>query len=255
MLLHGNYALRSQFLRRAMFRRIQIALAAGSILLFTSGCMKADMDLTVNQNDTVSGSVIIAFSNDAINLANSLGSSSALNTDSLIQEQPGITSVPFKDADYEGTKISFENRPFSEFATGTAADSLKFTRDGDIVSVTGAIDMAGEDPTAIDQIRTNPITSGLFAKSDISVSITMPGKILESSGNVVGNTVTFSGELGDNIVIDVKADTSSGINPIGLGIGAVVVAGAVAAGIVVMNRRKAAAQPQASSQGQFTDWE
>ena len=238
-----------------MFRRIQIALVASSILLFTSGCLKAEMDLTVNQNDTVSGSVIIAFSKDAIELANSLGSSSALNTDSLITEQPGIKAVPFKDADYEGTEISFENRPFSEFSTGTAADSLKFTREGDIVTVSGAIDMAGEDPTIIDQIRTNPITSGLFEKSDISVSITMPGKILESSGQISGNTVTFSGELGDNIVIDVKADTSSGINLVGLGIGGLVVAGAAAAGIVLLNRRKSMPQPQAPTQSSFKEWE
>lgn len=238
-----------------MFRRIAVAVVATSILFFTSGCMKADMDLTVNQDDTVSGSVILAFSKDAIELANSLGSSQALSTDSLIKEQPGITSVPFSDADFEGTKISFENRPFSEFATGTAADSIRFTRDGDIVSVTGVIDMAGEDPTVIDQIRTNPLTANLFAKSDISVSITMPGKILESTGAVVGNTVTYTGQLGDNIQIDIKTDTSSGFSFLALALGGLVIAGVVVAAVLIANRKKVAAQTPTSTQSHYTDWE
>jgi hypothetical protein len=217
--------------------------------------MKAEMDLTVNQNDTVSGSVILAFSKDAIDLAGSLGSSEALSTDSLIQEQPGITSVPFSDADFEGTKISFENRPFSEFATGTAADSIMFTRDGDIVSVSGVIDMAGEDPTVIDQIRTNPLTANLFAKSDISVSITMPGKILESTGVVQGNTVTYTGQLGDNIEINIKTDTSSGFNLLAIALGGLAIAGVVAGALLILNRRRSAEQTPTSTQSHYTDWE
>jgi hypothetical protein len=237
-----------------MFRRIQVALAAVSILLFTSGCMKVNMDLTVNKNDTVSGSVIIAFSNDAIDLAKSMGSESALSTDSLIKEQPGIKVEPFQDANYQGSKVTFEERPFDEFSTGTDADSLKFTRTGNIISVTGAIDMAGDNPTLIDQVRTNPITSGLFAKSDISVSITMPGKITSTTGVIDGNTVTFKGELGDNIIIDAQADDSLAFDPLAIGAGVLALAGAGVAGAVLLKRRKTAVQADSSSQVQDNDW-
>jgi hypothetical protein len=237
-----------------MFRRIQVALAAVSILLVTSGCMKVNMDLTVNKNDTVSGSVIIAFSNDAIDLAKSMGSESALSTDSLIKEQPGIKVEPFLDAEYQGSKVTFEERPFDEFSTGTDADSLNFTRNGNIISVTGAIDMAGDDPTLIDQVRTNPITSGLFAKSDISVSITMPGKLTSKTGVISGNTVTFKGELGDNIIIDVQADDSLVFDPLAIGAGVVVLAGAAAVGVLLMNRRKTAVQTNTSTQAQDNEW-
>ena len=238
-----------------MFRQIQIAVASAAILLATSGCMKVNLDLTVKENDTVSGSMILAFSNDAIELAKSMGSDSSLNTDSFVTEEPGMTVEQYKDADYSGTKITFDERPFAEFSTGTSADSLNFKRDGSIVSITGAINMAGDDPSAIEQIKTNPITSGLFEKSDISVSITMPGKILETSGTVVGNTVTFEGELGDNIVIDVRADTSASMDFGAWAIGGVAVAGAVTAGVLLLNRRKSIAKPQAPTQSQFSDWE
>ena len=238
-----------------MFRRIQLAIAAVSILLVTSGCMKVNMDLTVNSNDTVSGSIIIAFSNEAIDTAKSFGSESALNTDSLIKEQPGITVEEFKDADYQGSKVTFDQRPFDEFTTGTDADSLKFTRNGNIISVTGAIDMAGEDPSLIDQVRTNPLTSNLFSKSDISVSITMPGKVTSTTGLIEGNTVTFKGELGDNIIIDVQADDSSPFGPFAIAIGVLVLAGVVAGAVLLINRRKKAAQEQNSPQASYTDWD
>jgi hypothetical protein len=166
-----------------------------------------------------------------------------------------MTVEQYKDADYSGTKITFDERPFAEFSTGTSADSLNFKRDGSIVSITGAINMAGDDPSAIEQIKTNPITAGLFEKSDISVSITMPGKILETSGTVIGNTVTFKGELGDNIVIDVRADTSASMDFGAWAIGGVAVAGAVTAGVLLLNRRKSIAKPQAPTQSQFSDWE
>jgi len=238
-----------------MFRRIQLALAAVSILLVTSGCMKVNMDLTVNGNDTVSGSIIIAFSKEAINTAKSLGSESALSTDSLIKEQPGITVEQFMDADYQGRKVTFEERPFNEFTTGTDADSLTFTRNGNIISVTGAIDMAGEDPSLIDQVRTNPLTSNLFSKSDISVSITMPGKVTSTTGLIEGNTVTFKGELGENIMIDVQADDSSPFGLIAIAIGGLVLAGAVGAGVLLLNRRKKAAQEQTALQSSYTEWD
>lgn len=238
-----------------MFRRIQIVVASVAILLATSGCMKVNLDLTVTEDDTVSGSMILAFSNDAIELAKSMGSDSSLNTDSFVTEEPGMEVEQYKDADYEGTKITFDERPFSEFSTGTSADSLNFKRDGSIVSITGAINMAGDDPSAIEQIKTNPITSGLFDKSDISVSITMPGRILETSGTVVGNTVTFKGELGDNIVIDVKADTASSVDFVALAIGGVAIAGAATAGVILLNRRKSSAKPETAAQSQFSDWE
>ena len=220
-----------------MIRRIQVAIASAAILFVTTGCMKVDMDLTVKENDTVSGSMILAFSNDAIELAGSMGSNSPLNTDSLVTEQPGITTEPFKDADYTGTKITFDEKPFSEFSTGTSADTLQFKRDGDIISVSGALNMSGDDPTNIEQLKSNPLTSGLFEMSDISISITLPGKVLESTGSIVGNTVTYTGEIGDNILIDAKADVSTGLDILPLAIAGLVLAGAVLGGFVILRRR------------------
>jgi hypothetical protein len=235
-----------------MIRRAQVALASAAILFLTTGCMKVDMDLTVKENDTVSGSMILAFSNEAIELAGSMGSDSALNTDSLVTEQPGITTEPFKDAEYTGTKITFDEKPFSEFSTGTSADSLQFKRDGNIISVTGALNMAGDDPSNIEQLKSNPLTSGLFETSDISISITLPGKILDSSGTVVGNTVTYTGEMGDNIRIDAKSDVSSGVDVLPLAIVVLLAAGAVVAGVIIL-RRRANPNQESSSSSQLSD--
>jgi hypothetical protein len=238
-----------------MIRKTLAAVAALTIVLITSGCMKLNLDLSVNKDDTVSGSLILAYSNDALALANSMGSSSALNTDSLITQQPGMTITPYKDDNYTGSKITFDAKPFSEFSTGTSAGALKFTREGNIISVTGAIDMSGGDPSSIEQAKNNPLTSGLFQKSDISVSITMPGKITSKTGLIEGNKVTFKGQLGDNIVIDAQSDDSAGLDVATIAIGASALA-VVAAGatFLMLKRRKTPKVEPASSPDQFDNW-
>jgi hypothetical protein len=239
-----------------MIRKTLAALAALTIVLVTSGCMKLNLDLSVNKDDTVSGSLILAYSNEALALANSMGSSSSLNTDSLITQQPGMTVTAYKDDKYTGSKITFDAKPFSEFSTGTSAGALKFTRAGNIISVTGAIDMSGGDPSTIEQVKNNPLTSGLFQKSDISVSITMPGKITSKTGVIEGNKVTFKGQLGDNIVIDAQSDDSAGFDVATIAIagGALALLAAGGAFLVIRRKKSPKLEAAAASPDQFDNW-
>lgn len=237
-------------------RKILATIAAFTAVLITSGCMKLNLDLTVNKDDTVSGALIIAYSNDALALAESMGSASSLNTDSLISEQPGMTVAAYKDDNYTGSKITFDAKPFSEFSTGTTAGALNFKREGNIVSVTGSIDMSGGDPSSIEQAKNNPLTSGLFDKSDISVSITMPGKITSKTGVIEGNKVTFKGQLGDNIVIDVQSDDSAGLDVATIAIaGGAIAVLAAGATFLLIRRKKSPKLEAASAPNQFDTWE
>lgn len=242
--------------RGVMLRKVLATATAIGIMFITTGCMKLNLDLTVNKDDTVSGAMVIAYSNDALALAESMGSASSLNTDSLISEQPGMTVAPYKDDNYTGSKITFDAKPFSDFSTGTTAGALSFKREGNIVSVTGSIDMSGGDPSSIEQAKNNPLTSGLFDKSDIAVSITMPGKITSKTGIIEGNKVTFKGQLGDNIVIDAQSEDSAGLDvmTIAIGGGALAVA-AAGATFLILKRRKTPKVEAASSPAQFDTWE
>lgn len=219
-----------------MLRKSLMATIALTLAVLTSGCMKFNMDLTVNKDDTVQGSMIIAFSNEALDLANSMGGSSSLDTNTLIQKQDGMTTEPFKDDKFTGTKVTFSPKKFSEFSTGTV-DSLKFTRTGDIVSVSGALDLSGGDPTTFEQAQANPMTAGLLKNFDISIRLTLPGKVTSTSGVVSGNTVTFKGTPGAKLVIDAKSDQSPTSDSSMLIFGGVAVA-AVAVGVVLFLRSR-----------------
>lgn len=220
-----------------MLRKSLMATIALTLVVLTSGCMKFNMDLTVNKDDTVQGSMIIAFSNEALDLANSMGGSGALDTNTLIQKQDGMTTEAFKDDKFTGTKVTFSPKKFSEFSTGTA-DSLKFTRTGDIVSVSGTLDLSGGDPTTFEQIQTNPMTAGLMKTFDISIRLTMPGKVTSTTGVVSGNTVTFKGTPGEKLVIDAKSDQSATADSSMLIVGGVVAAAVVAGVVLVLRNRK-----------------
>lgn len=194
-----------------VFRKSLMAAIALTFVVFTSGCMKFNMDLTVNKDDTVEGSMVVAFSTSALAMA---GGANPLDGADLGQDQEGVTTTPYKDNDYTGTKVTFEPKKFSEFSTGATGEQLKFKRTGDIVTVSGAIDLNGGDidTAQLEQYKSNPLTSYLFENMDISVKITMPGKVTSKTGTVSGNTVTFKGDLGEKIVIDATSDQSTPSN-------------------------------------------
>ena len=221
-----------------MKRSIFAATIAVVVIFITSGCMKLNMNLTVNEDDTVSGNLIIAYSNQALDLANSYGSSGALDTNNLITPQPGITVTPYKDDSYTGSKVTFDKKPFSDFSTGSSADSLRFTKTGNIVKVSGVLDMSGGGSTSVSELMSNPLTSSLFSTSDIAVIITMPGKVTSNTGTVKGNTVTFKGKLGEKLVIEAQADETKDNTLLFVGIGAAILGLLAAAGFLIRKRSK-----------------
>ncbi len=232
-----------------MFKKT-VAISVLAILsFFLTGCMKFNLDLSVNDKDEVSGSMILAFNKQALALSESMGGSQILDPDQLITENENMTVETYDDEEFSGSKIIFAAVPMTEFASGATGESLKFVRDGNIITVSGVIDMAGTDPTALDAAKNNPLTSGFFDTSDISVSITLPGSVSSTNGKVEGNKVTFSGQLGDKILIDAKADTSNNMALIAM-VGGVAIALAAAGGataLIIRNRKKRTASEPAST--------
>lgn len=232
-----------------MFRKILVAVLTLSIASLLSGCMKVNLDLTVNDKDEVSGTMVLAFNKEAVALAESMGGSNALNTDSLITEQEGMTVEPYEDENFSGSKVTFDTVPMTEFSSGATGESLKFVRDGNVISVSGVLDMSGDDPTLLESAKNNPLTSGFFDSSDISVSITLPGKVSSTGGTVEGNTVTFKGQLGDRLVIDAKADTSQDftmVAAVSVGVLALLAAAVSAAAVLrrrTRNKEESASEP------------
>lgn len=172
-------------------KRLLAILLGLTVVLATSGCIKLNMTLSVTSNDLISGSVVSAISKELADYAAESGQSST--AEPLFPNNPKVTHAPFSDSTWVGDRYTFQSMPISEFnAFGDSSSSLRITRTGDNLTVTGMLDMSTDDGTG-DSSGLGIDPSSLF---DVRLSITLPGKIKSSTGTISGNTITWKGKYG-----------------------------------------------------------
>jgi hypothetical protein len=189
-----------------------LALAAMALLL--ASCFKVDMNLDVSQDNTVSGSAVIAVDKQLVAL-------SGQNVDDLFKNAdptnlpPGASIAPYDDGDFVGQEITFDSVPLEKFSgandplTG-AGEELSITRQGDEFHVSGNLDMSGREFTGNDQIPQPILDSFEFV-----ISITFPGEVKSATGEIDGNTVTWEPKFGENNRIEAVASAiPSGGSPL-----------------------------------------
>ncbi|GIU99928.1 MAG: hypothetical protein KatS3mg014_1544 [Actinomycetota bacterium] len=225
-------------------RLARLAMLAGLALLLT-GCLKLDIDLRIQPDDTVDGAVVFAVAKDLVELGGG-------SFEDIVQETPfpsdveGVRVEEYDDGDFVGQRYVFDGVALEMFAASPDPDSLRIVREGDTFRVSGALDLAG--PTGV----TGPDPAALFSSAEIRVAITFPGEVISSNGKVEGTTVVWEPKFGERLEIQA---TGSAI-PSGGGFGAMTVAllvvGVVAlaaiAALVVTSRRRAA--PVAAQAGE-----
>ncbi|MDO8147345.1 MULTISPECIES: hypothetical protein [unclassified Isoptericola] len=183
--------------RRHPLRRASVAALATVGLLALGGCMKVDWDMTLHEDDTASGTVIMGFSDE---LAESMGMDpqelwdmSNEGGDSFTEGMPeGSTEQPYSDGEYTGVEVTFTDQPISEMAGG-AEDELSVTREGDEFVVDGVFDLS-ED--AADMGDTGDLPEGLLDSFDMRIAVTFPGEVTETTGEVEGTTVVWTPTFG-----------------------------------------------------------
>src|SRR6266511_4237409 len=100
------------------------ARAAGRIGAFVAlvflmtGCIKLNMNLGINSDNTVSGTIEIGVQKELVDLTGQnvedlLGTDSPFATDA-----PGVTVEPFDDGEFAGQQFIFEDLPIEEFNSG-----------------------------------------------------------------------------------------------------------------------------------------
>ena len=154
-------------------------------LLALTGCMRMHSETIINSDDTVSGTMIMAYDVKTFE-DNGLTRDDIL---AMVEESEftddvgeGYTSTTYDQDGYLGTKIEFSNIPLSEYASD---DGLSITRSGDEFIVEGDLGEATEDTEGIPQDMLDAI--------DVQFSITFPGGVIEQrGGTIAGNTVTWN---------------------------------------------------------------
>ncbi|HZK05924.1 MAG TPA: DUF3153 domain-containing protein [Actinomycetaceae bacterium] len=228
-----------------------LALLVTGLALLLGGCMRVHYDFTLNPDDTVSGSMIMAISDET---AQSVGMDPQEAWEGMKPElegelPPNVQSSLYVQDGYTGSRYVFENQPLAEFGTDTSEFTI--TREGDEYVVSGEMDLrdAADDPTV----------TPMLESMDLRLAITFPGKVTEATGDVAGTTVTWSPQAGE--LTDIQARGSAVIGGgelpwLAVGIGGLVIVAVVVAFFVIRSRRStdqpalASAAPELPTQQQ-----
>ena len=190
-----------------------------ALVFLMTGCIKLNMNLGINSDNTVSGTIEFGIQKELVDLTGQnvedlLGSDAPFPSSA-----PGVTVEPFDDGEFAGRQVILEGVPIEEFnsggtvgasgATGTSgptsgagADSLRIARQGDTFVVTGVLDLS----RALSGV-TGPLagTGGaqFFESANIRIAITFPGEVLQAPGGEIdGNTVTYMPEFDERLEIN-----------------------------------------------------
>lgn len=160
-----------------------IALTAVTAIALT-GCVRVEMNIDLQEDDTANGEMIFAFSQEMLALAGEDSLEEMLGQD---QDIEGAVTERYESEDtndagepaFVGTRTTFTGQPLSEF--DAAGDDLSIVRDGDDYVVSG-------QPEDI-----NDQTGGetLPGDAQLTMSITFPGEVSSHNGVLEGNTVTW----------------------------------------------------------------
>lgn len=220
-----------------------------------AGCVKMDMQLDLQSDDTVDGSMVFAVSNA---LAEMTGQDPAtiaeeMSADTLDMDEGTITSTqPYDDGEYVGSEITFEGETLESFA-GSTDGELSIVREGDEFVVSGTMDLSDE-ALGTGEAGGDEMMAGLMEGFDVQISITFPGSVSEHNGELDGNTVTWTPKYGEATEISARGSAIEGGGgsglplPLLIGVGAAVLVAAALIIFLVMRSRKnaAAAQPAAA---------
>ncbi|MDQ4038207.1 MAG: hypothetical protein M3313_07635, partial [Actinomycetota bacterium] len=164
--------------RSSRRREWRAGLLVGLVLLL-SGCLKYDLTLVVSEDDTLDGTMIVAIAREF-----AVGEEALGRTGDITTSQGSVIKEPYEDADYVGSRFVLSGVPISEIDALATDGSSQFslTRDGDQFVLDANLDfnLAGSESV--------PTGSSFTAM----VSFSFPGAVLESNGEINGNTVAWT---------------------------------------------------------------
>jgi hypothetical protein len=178
-----------------------------------------DVNLVINKDATVSGSMIFAVADSLAEF----GDSDTINNDPLKDsfntKAEGVTESEYKSDGYTGIMYTFDRITFEEFNKGNSGDEneFKLIRDGNRLSIKGLIDFSQTDSEGANNDLSDLGDLGdKFAKSILSsfnmnISVKFPVRVLESTGKISddGMTVSWKPKYGEKVDISTTVEIPS----------------------------------------------
>ena len=229
---------------KRLARAVALALVTAVAL---SGCIRYTVDMTLSQDNTASGTIVIAVQKGVGQQMGVVSDQDALTQ--LFGESPfgpNFTPKDYADGDWVGKSYAFAAVPIADLTD--LASLFAVTREGDVFSVDGA-----GAPVTEDEKKQLP------PGAESSLAITFPGPVIESNGTVDGNTVTWNlFAMTDPVHATAKATGPGSGSSIPAwilitGIAALVILLGAAVVVVVLVRRRR--NPAAPVSPEPIDWE
>lgn len=230
-------------MRRRILPRI---LAVGVLVLALAGCVRFQADLTLNPENTVDGSIVVAVlvSEDTDEAREqALTAASQIEADLLgsLRDASGVTTSEYAEDEYLGSRIVFDDVALDAFS-GQSEDSLKIVRDENSYVFTGALDFSGESMPSEEETEGDD--------DNLTVSVTFPGEVTEHNGELSGTTVSWSTAVDQRLEMSARGAATPAGPPIllivGIGIVVLLVIAAVV-GVLLFLRSRAAKRAAAPS--------
>lgn len=222
-------------------RTLTALTVAVAVVIATTGCMKMDMSLKVNDQDKVSGSMVLGITKSLASMAGS-SSSSSLDTNKLLKDTKNVTVEKFDDGKYVGTRYKFTNLPLKQFAPSLGdKSSFGISRKGDNLLVSGTMDMGGAGAADTSNPLAASMMAAMAASFDIKISVTLPGEIKSTNGVTKGHTISWIGVMGKSLEMNAVsyAPLPKPVNwVLVIGIAAIAIAILAGAGFIILRRRK-----------------
>ncbi|PKQ27161.1 MAG: hypothetical protein CVT64_01585 [Actinobacteria bacterium HGW-Actinobacteria-4] len=183
-------------------RLIALALAATVVL---SGCIKMEVNLELQSDDTVNGSMVFAVQEGLGELLAENGGEAAsdeeaakeLFGDELSSDFDNAREEPYKQDGWVGTRVIFEGESLADFSDD---GEFSIVRDGDTFVVSGPFDTDA----------TSGSDTEMFEGAEMTLSITFPGDVTEHNGTLEGKTVTWDLLAGPEDLYAVGGATEGG---------------------------------------------
>jgi hypothetical protein len=211
-------------------------IGAAGLTAILSGCVRADMELTVRSDDQVDGVVVMAVDRSFAAEGDQAQATllAALRSRAFHGNRAGAHEEPYADERYMGTKVVVDRMTLLDFDRSTGDGGIKIVHQGGRFKLSGRVDTT--DLAAAAAAASAGDAGRMADTFDVSIRVTFPGRVVSSNGMVAGRTVKWRPHLGERVDLAAEAeDGGSGLPwpwlvPLGL-----VVVGA--AGVLLALRR------------------
>ena len=226
-------------------KRLMALVAIFSSCLLLTSCIKMDINLVINKDATVSGSMVFAVSDSLAELGEQNSDESNPLEDAINTEAEGVTESAYKSGGYTGTKYTFDRIPFEEFnkSNSDGGNGFQLIRDGNKLTVKGLLDLSESDSQGSDSdlgAWGDEFAKSITSTFDIDIKVRFPVKVLESTGQISddGMSVSWTPKYGEKVDLTTTVELPSGFQIVYLIIGVGLVGVAIIVFLILRKSRK-----------------